>query len=140
MKKLLLPLLLLSMSAGAFAQGRPGGRAAGGAAASADTTGRRPGAAAPRAQPKPYNTVITDKALTRNGLFKVHKVDDKYYFEIPDSILNREILVVARVAKAGAVVRSSDGYAGDQIGSTVIKFEKGPANRIFLRSCLKTKE
>jgi ribosomal protein S18 acetylase RimI-like enzyme len=132
MKRLLLPILMISLSAGAMAQGRPGGRAAGGAAT--DTTRRAGGAAAlPRAQPKPYNTVITDKALTRNGLFKVHKVDDKYYFEIPDSILNREILVVARVAKAGATVRSADGYAGDQIGSTVIKFEKGPANRIFLR-------
>ncbi|MGZ3757214.1 MAG: zinc-dependent metalloprotease [Mucilaginibacter sp.] len=132
MKKLLLPILMISLSAGAMAQGRPGGRPATGAAT--DTTRRAGGGAAlPRAQPKPYNTVITDKALTRNGLFKVHKVDDKYYFEIPDSILNREILVVARVAKAGAAVRSADGYAGDQIGSTVIKFEKGPSNRVFLR-------
>ena len=134
MKKLLLPILLASLSAGAMAQGRPGGgRGAGAAAAPTDSTRRAGPIALPRAQPRPYNTVITDKAVTRVGLFKVHKVDDKYYFEIPDSILNREILVVARVAKAGADVRSADGYAGDQIGSTVIKFEKGPANRIFLR-------
>jgi hypothetical protein len=130
MKKIILPILLLSLTAGVIAQGRQGG----GAAPAADTTNRRAGALpAQRAQPKPYKSVITDKALTRNGLFKVHKIDDKYYFEIPDSILNREILVVARVAKAGASVRSADGYAGDQIGSTVIKFEKGPGNRIFLR-------
>jgi hypothetical protein len=132
MKKILLPILMISLSAGAMAQGRQGRPAGGGAV---DTTTRRAGgpAALAKAQPKPYSQVITDKALTRNGLFKVHKVDDKYYFEIPDSILNREMLVVARVAKAGAAVRSADGYAGDQIGSTVIKFEKGPANRIFLR-------
>jgi hypothetical protein len=126
MKKLLLPILLISMAAGAFAQGRQGG----------DTTARRaglPGTGAQRAQPRPYKSVITDKAFTRAGLFKVHRVDDHYFFEIPDSLLGREILVVARIAKAGAEVRSADGYAGDQIGSTVIRFEKGPANRIFLR-------
>ncbi|HWZ16182.1 MAG TPA: zinc-dependent metalloprotease [Mucilaginibacter sp.] len=126
MKKLLLPILFISIAAGAFAQGRP----------AADSTARRtglPGTGAQRAQPRPYKSVITDKAFTRTGLFKVHRVDDHYFFEIPDSVLGREILVVARIAKAGAEVRSADGYAGDQIGSTVVRFEKGPANRIFLR-------
>ncbi|MDB5122022.1 MAG: hypothetical protein JWP94_151 [Mucilaginibacter sp.] len=126
MKKLLLPILFVSMAVGAFAQGRP----------AADSTARRtglPGTGAQRAQPKPYKSVITDKAFTRTGLFKVHRVDDHYFFEIPDSVLGREILVVARIAKAGAEVRSADGYAGDQIGSTVVRFEKGPANRVFLR-------
>jgi ribosomal protein S18 acetylase RimI-like enzyme len=130
MKKIILPILMLSLSAGAIAQGRQGG----GPPAAGDTTNRRAAGAVPqRAQPRPYAAVITNKALTRNGLFKTHKVDDRYYFEIPDSILNREILVVARVSRAGAAVRVADGYAGDQIGNTVIQFEKGPANRIFLR-------
>ena len=131
MKKLILPILLSSLSLGAFAQGRQGG---------GDSTARRAalpgnfaGNAVQRAQPRPYRSVITEKAITRNGLFKTHKVDDHYYFEIPDSVLNREILVVSRIARAGAEVRSADGYAGDQIGSTVIRFEKGPTNRIFLR-------
>jgi hypothetical protein len=128
MKKLILPILLTSLALGASAQGRT------------DSTRRTalPGGfagipAATRAQPKPYKTVITDKAISRSGLFKTHKVDDKYYFEIGDSVLNREILVVSRIARAGAEVRAADGYAGDQIGSSVIKFEKGPNNRIFLR-------
>ena len=33
---------------------------------------------------RPYKDVITARAETRPGLFSVHKVDDKYYFEIPD--------------------------------------------------------
>jgi hypothetical protein len=86
-----------------------------------------------KAAPKPYKTVITDKAITRRGLFKTHKVEDKYYFEIGDSLLNREILVVSRISRAGAEVREAGGYAGDQIGSSVIRFEKGPTNRIFMR-------
>ena len=32
--------------------------------------------------PKPYKDVITEKAITKKGLFTVHKVEDKYYFEI----------------------------------------------------------
>jgi len=132
MKKFLLPILFTSLSVIAFAQGRRGG---GAAPAGADTTQRAgafPGVRAP-AQPRPYKSVITDKAITRNGLFKVDKVDDHYYFEIPDSLLGRDILVVARISKAGAAVRAADGYAGDQIGQSVIRFDKGPANRIFLR-------
>src|SRR5690606_4426301 len=62
-------------------------------------------------------------------------VDDKYFFEIPDSVLGREILVVNRISKAAAGARSGfAGYAGDQIGDNVITFEKGPNNKIFLKS------
>ena len=85
--------------------------------------------------PKPYKDVITDKAKTDDGLFKVHKIDDKYFFEIPDSLLNREILVVNRISKAATGMRIGFfGYAGDQIGQNVVRFEKGPNNKIFLRT------
>ncbi|HEU0064950.1 MAG TPA: zinc-dependent metalloprotease [Flavisolibacter sp.] len=84
---------------------------------------------------KPYSEVITSKAKTNKGLFTTHRVDDKYYFEIPDSVLNRDILVVNRISKAPAGARAGFlGYAGDQIGENVINFEKGPNNKIFLRS------
>ncbi|TDQ06920.1 zinc-dependent metalloprotease [Pedobacter metabolipauper] len=92
-----------------------------------------PGAVTPRAQPKPYATVITDKAITRKGMITTHKLEDKFFFEIADSTLGRDILVVSRISRAGAEVRSASGYAGDQIGSSVIRFEKGPNNRIFMR-------
>ena len=52
--------------------------------------------------PKPYNKVITDKAVTKHGLFTVHKVDDKWYFEIPDSLLGREMIVTTRYSKIRA--------------------------------------
>ncbi|HET7897488.1 MAG TPA: DUF5117 domain-containing protein, partial [Flavisolibacter sp.] len=85
--------------------------------------------------PRPYSEIITDKAKTDKGLFVTHKVEDKYYFEIPDSLLGRDILVVNRISKAPTGPRSGMlGYAGDQIGENVITFEKGPNNKIFLRS------
>ena len=43
--------------------------------------------------------IITDKAITDEGLFYVHKVDEKYYYEIHDSLLERDMLMVTRIAK-----------------------------------------
>lgn len=117
-------ILFISLVVTSAAQQRP------------DTT-RRPPGAMPANGPKPYREVITSKAVSDAGLFWVHKVDEKYYFEIPDSLFGRDILVVNRISKAAAGMRSSGsffGYSGDQIGQNVIKFEKGPNNRVFIRN------
>jgi len=84
---------------------------------------------------KPFKEIITDKAVSDQGVFTVHKVDDKYYFEISDAMLKKEFLLVTRLTKAAAGMRSgTSGYAGDQIGQQVIAFEKGPKDKILLRS------
>ena len=71
---------------------------------------------------------------TYNGFFTVHQKDDKYYFEIPNSLLGRDILFVNRIAKASADMRNgAAGYAGDQIGESVYHFELGPSHKLFLR-------
>lgn len=89
----------------------------------------------PRSGPRPYKDVITDKAISQKGLFSVHKVDEKWYFEFGDSLLGRDILVVNRISKAPADTRSGFfGYAGDEINENVIRLEKGPNNKIFLRN------
>ncbi len=79
--------------------------------------------------PKPFKEVITDKAVSKKGLFTVHKVEDKYYFEIGDTLLGREILAVTRFAK----VPSGAGYGGEIANQQTLSFEKGPNNTIFLR-------
>ncbi|MEO6315601.1 MAG: zinc-dependent metalloprotease [Chitinophagaceae bacterium] len=87
-----------------------------------------------KAGPKPYKDVITDKAISKKGLFTIHKVEEKWFFEIPDSLLERDILIVNRLSKAAAGMRNFFfGYAGDQIGNNVVSFEKGPNNKIFLK-------
>lgn len=84
--------------------------------------------------PRNYYNLMRNRQVIRKGLFTVHKVSDNYYFEIPDSILGRDLLVVARIAQGAAGVRPGyTGYAGDQIGSTIIRFEKGPGHKLFLR-------
>ena len=59
---------------------------------------------------KPYADIITDEALSTKGLFTVHKVGSKYYFEIPNDVLEKEILVVSRIA--GFVKNLNFGGAG----------------------------
>lgn len=87
---------------------------------------------------KPYDKLINAKVNTRKGLFTVHKTEDSYYLEIPDSLLGREILLVSRLAKSpvnglgGA--RGESYFAGDEIDERVIEFEKAPSNKIFMRS------
>lgn len=91
-------------------------------------------AAPSRAMPKPYKEVITDRARTDEGVFKVHRVEDKWYFELPDSLMGREILIVTRLSKSSAGMSNGfSGYAGDQINNNVIRFDKGPNNKVFLR-------
>ncbi len=88
-------------------------------------------AEAPKIGPKPYKEVITEKAKTSRGLFFVHKVEDKFYFEIPDSLMSREIMTVTRISKTGTIPGT---YGGEQLNRQVINFDKGPDNKIFLRT------
>lgn len=91
--------------------------------------------ATPPKGPKPYKDVITEKAITKKGIFAVHRIEEKWFFEIGDSLLNRDILVVNRIAKAPANTRAGIfGYAGDEINENVIRFERGPNNKLFLRN------
>jgi hypothetical protein len=70
---------------------------------------------------KPFSEVITAKAKTDKGLFNVYSLDDKYYYEIPDSLLGREMLAVTRYAKAP----TEDGtYGGEEINEQVWVWEK----------------
>ncbi|HEY4652588.1 MAG TPA: zinc-dependent metalloprotease [Pontibacter sp.] len=79
-------------------------------------------------QPKPYSQVITDKAVTDDGLFKVHRLDDKYYYEIPDTLLGRDMLMVSRIAKTATNI----GYGGEELNTQMLRWEK-KGNRILLR-------
>ena len=60
--------------------------------------------------PKAFEEVVTEDAETDEGLFTVHKVDGKYFFEIPFDLLEEEILVVSRIS--GHVKGLNFGGAG----------------------------
>jgi len=69
---------------------------------------------------KPYNKVITKEAVSDSGLFIVHKVDEDYFYEIPDSLFNREMLMVSRIAKTA----SGLGFGGGKANTQVLRWEK----------------
>ena len=60
---------------------------------------------------KPYSEVITDEAVSDSGLFVVHRIDEKVYFEIPDSLLEVEMLLVSRIAATA----NNIGYGGMKV-------------------------
>ncbi len=131
-KALLVLSITIAASLSAISQTRPTQPPGNGTTPPAGVT---PPQAAPKPGPKPFKDVITDKAQTRKGLFNVHKVEDKWYFEIGDTLLGRDILVVNRIVKAPINTRSGFfGFAGDEINENVIRFEKGPNNKLFLRN------
>ena len=77
---------------------------------------------------KTYSDIITDKAVTDNGLFDVHKIDDKYYYEINDSLLGRDMLMVTRIVKMATELPLSRHKMSEQ----VLKWEKFD-NNILLK-------
>ena len=106
-------------------------------AAPAGASGGRGGNAAP-AQPRPYNRVITRDAQTKRGMFLVHRVNDRLYFEIPRRELNKDMLVVGRYTRAAAANPVIQGggfgeYAGDEFIERTLRWERN-GNRIVLRS------
>ncbi len=80
--------------------------------------------------PKAFGDVITKKAVSQKGVFNVHFQDDKYFFEIPDSLLGRELLAVTRFAKVAGGARR---YGGEEVNEQSLLFEKGPGQKIFMR-------
>lgn len=90
---------------------------------------------AQRQGPRSYKDVITNKAISQKGMITVHKVEDKYYFEVPNNILGREILAVTRYIKVPAISGNGRGaYGGEVANQQTLAFEKGPSNNVFLRT------
>jgi hypothetical protein len=90
--------------------------------------------AAPKPKPKPkkgaiqpYGKVVTKDHKTDDGLFKVHTKDDTYLFEIPDSLLKREMLMVTRIAKTA----SGLGFGGGKTNTQVLRWERKNKNLLL---------
>lgn len=69
---------------------------------------------------KSYEDIISDKANSDSGLFTVHEVDEKFYYEIPDSLLGKEMLMVTRIAKTA----NGLGFGGGKQNTQVVRWEK----------------
>ncbi|MFO8028840.1 MAG: zinc-dependent metalloprotease [Cyclonatronaceae bacterium] len=78
-----------------------------------------------------YYEIISDEAVSDEGLFSVHQIDDKLYFEIPDKELGRELLMVSRIVRA----QEGTGYGGLRLNNYVLRWDKR-GKHILLRSVM----
>ena len=87
----------------------------------------------PKAKPKkgailPYGKVVTKEMKTDEGLFKVHSADNTYLFEVPDTLINREMLMVTRIAKTANGI----GFGGGKTNTQVLRWQR-KGKKILLR-------
>ena len=68
---------------------------------------------------KPYDEVITEEATTLKGLFLVHRLDDKIFYEIPPAALKKPLLWVTQIERT----ESGFGYGGTSAGNRVVRWE-----------------
>ncbi len=77
--------------------------------------------------PKPYADVVTADYKTTQGVFKVHRKDDKLLFEIPEKMFGRDFLWVTEIQKTPL-----GGYGGTAAGDKVVRFERR-GDKVLLR-------
>tara|TARA_R110002073_G_scaffold108336_5_gene243439 strand:+ start:7088 stop:9574 length:2487 start_codon:yes stop_codon:yes gene_type:complete len=87
----------------------------------------------PKPKPKkgailPFAKVVTKSMKTDEGLFNVHSEDGKYLFEIPNSLLEREMLMVTRIAKTANGI----GFGGGKTNTQVLRWQR-KGKQILLR-------
>lgn len=80
---------------------------------------------------------IKPTAKVHKGMFNVISQDDKYFVEVPNSLLGRDILVFVSIVQGSAQkersMRDMYGYAGDAIHSKLITFENGTKDKLFIK-------
>ena len=77
-----------------------------------------------------YQKIIKKGGTVTDGLFRVRHIEDKYYFEVPDSMIGRYILCVTRFT---AVPQNFGMFAGEEITHSTIYFEKRDTSQIMIR-------
>ncbi len=81
-----------------------------------------------QAEIKPYDSVITAKAISDSGLFIVHRIDEKLYYEIPNGAFEREMLLVSRIARTA----NNIGYGGEENNTETVRWVRN-GRKVFLR-------
>ncbi len=92
----------------------PPAAAAAPASAAAAATASAPGST----EVRPYDKVITAEAATQAGLFKVHTLKNKVYFEIPLAMLGQQLLMVATATG----VPTGVDHVGRALNQEVVRF------------------
>lgn len=78
---------------------------------------------------KPYGEIVTEEAISDDGVIIVHQVGEDYFYEIPAAQLGAEFLWVGRIART--VV--GQGYGGQKLDTRVVRWERR-GEKVFLRN------
>ena len=69
-------------------------------------------------------------SVERNGMFRVTKVDQDWFFEIPDSLVGRDFLTTTRYTSTPA---GSGKFGGEMLNQQTAYFQEGVDNQLLLR-------
>lgn len=78
-----------------------------------------------------YAELIKKSVSLERGLFDVRHIEDKWYFDVPDSLLGRYILAVTRLT---GVPQGVGKFSGEEVNSETVYFEKHDAKTLYLRA------
>ena len=78
--------------------------------------------------PRPYATVITARAKSKKGVFDVHQIGSRLFFELPAAEIGKDFVITTVLAGSPAGMGPNGTLGPDR----VIRFERRE-NRIFIR-------
>jgi len=82
---------------------------------------------------KPYTKVITKEAKSDEGVFTVHQIAEDYFYEIPISHLNKDMLWVSRIAQIQNGLGGGYVNAGSKTNTQVVHWVRF-RDKILLKS------
>ncbi len=69
-------------------------------------------------------------SIDRSGMFQVQKVENDWFFLIPDSLVGRDFLTTTRYTSTPA---GSGKFGGEMLNQQTVYFQQGVDNQLFLR-------
>ena len=84
-----------------------------------------------------YEKLMKDSGTVVKGLFTVRHIKDKWYFEVPDSLIGRYLLAVTRFA---SVPQGFGVFSGEKVNDETVYFEKRDEKTMLLRAFVRTQE
>lgn len=80
---------------------------------------------------------ITPAAKAHKGMVNIYEQNNKYFMEIPQKLMGRDIFVFVSLIKGSAQEKRGTndfkGYGGDDVYSKTIRFAKGPKDKVFIQ-------
>lgn len=88
-------------------------------------------------KPSSYEQLLKKGGSAQEGLFTVRHIEDKWYFEVPDSLQGRLILAVTRLR---AVPQNFSKFSGEEVNENTVYFEQRDEKTMLLRAYVLTQE